>query len=60
MRSITFRAFEVETDIARPELITLTFPILDAGGRTIGDAFQVFDGALQAWERFSANLERAA
>lgn len=58
--SITFRAFEVETDIAHPELITVTFRILDTAGATIGDAFSVLGGALEAWERFSAQLERAA
>lgn len=60
MRQITFRAFEVETDIAHPELVTLELPILDSAGEKIAEALQLLAGALAAWERFSQELERAA
>ncbi len=59
MRSITFRAFEVETDVARPDLVTLELPILDSNGLEIGDALQLMTRALSAWERFNKELERA-
>jgi len=59
MRSVTFRAFEVETDVARPDLVTLELPILDSNGLEIGDALQLMTRALSAWERFNKELERA-
>jgi len=60
MQRLTFRAFEVETDVARPELVELRLPILDSGGLEISEALLLLSRALNSWERFNERLERAA
>jgi len=54
---ITVRAFEVETNIAKPELVTFELPILDAEDRLIGDAFDFLDKGVARWERMLEAIE---
>ena len=57
--SITFGAFDVTTDIAKPELVSLEMPIMSNDGKYLGDAFKYIEYGLMAWERIIDRAERA-
>jgi hypothetical protein len=40
IRSVEYRAFEVDFDIAHPELVEVTIPVRDENGAVIGDALE--------------------
>jgi len=55
--SLTFRAFEVELDIATPALVEFHLPVLDNAGEQIGDAFEYAEAGVTALERIRARIE---
>ena len=57
IRSLTVRAFEVETDVEDPTLVEFRLPVLDQTGEDIGDAFDYSERALAALERIHESLE---
>lgn len=57
--SITVGAFDVTTDIAKPELVSLEMPIMSGDGKYLGDAFKYIEYGLKAWERIIDRAERA-
>ncbi|MEX2162640.1 MAG: hypothetical protein WD823_00135 [Sulfuricaulis sp.] len=57
--SITVGAFDVTTDIAKPELVSLKMPILSSDGKYLGDAFKYIEYGLKAWERIIDRAEKA-
>jgi hypothetical protein len=57
--SITFGAFDVTTDIAKPELVSLEMPIMSRDGKYLGDAFKYIEHGLNAWERIVDRAEKA-
>ncbi len=59
LEKITFRAFEVETDIGKPELVTFEMPVYDEHGKYLGDAFKYLDYALKAWESLVDEIDKA-
>jgi hypothetical protein len=60
MGQITFRVFEVELDISNANLVTFAMPVLDANGRTIGDAFKFLERGVLRCEELLSEIERAA
>jgi len=55
--SLTFRAFEVEIDIANPILVEFHLPVVDNGGVRIGDAFEYAARGIAALERIRKSIE---
>ena len=57
--SLTFRAFEVEMEIADPALVEFHLPVIDNTGEQIGDAFEYAARGVAALERLRAAIENA-
>lgn len=57
--SLTFRAFEVEVEIADPNLVEFSLPVIDQTGAQVGDAFQYAATGLASLERFKVQIEKA-
>lgn len=56
---ITVRAFAVETEIADAKLVEFEMPVLDAQGRTLGDAFHFLSAGVKRWEALLGELEHS-
>lgn len=54
--SLTFKAFEVEVEIANPNQVEFALPVIDQSGKQIGDAFQYAEKGLAALERIKAQI----
>ena len=59
VRSITFRVFEVEVDIAQASGVEFQIPIIDAAGKEIGDAFEYASAAISRLESLRDGTELA-
>ncbi len=57
MGTLTFKAFEVDLNVARPELVEVTVPVQDNRGGMLGDALEYLHAGLTRFER--AMVERA-
>lgn len=57
IRSVIFRAFEVEIHIANPSGVELELPILDKADIQIGDAFEYADEAIHKLEILREKIE---
>lgn len=55
--SLSFRAFEVEMEIANPNLVEFSLPVIDQTGEEIGDAFEYAARGVEALERLQARIE---
>ena len=58
--SLTFRAFEVELQMANPSLVQFYLPVFDHAGEQIGDAFDYAAGGVAALERLRDEVDSAA
>jgi hypothetical protein len=58
INSITFRAFEVETEVADPNLVTVTLPVFDQNGNELGDAFEYARKAITDLEKIRETIEK--
>jgi len=56
--SLTFRAFEVEVQIADPSLVEFSLPVIGQDGAEIGDAFELAGRAVSALEAIKARIEK--
>ena len=56
---ITVRPFEVETDIKKPGLVSLTMDVLDKDGKRLGDAFKFLDYGIKAWDGIINEVEKS-
>ena len=54
---ITFRTFEVDFDIADPELVEIVMGVEDRDGRYIGDALAYLRSAISTWEAVYGQLK---
>lgn len=59
LESITVGAFDVTTEIAKPELVSLEMPIISSDGKYLGDAFKYIDFGLKAWGKIIDRAKRA-
>lgn len=59
LASISFGAFDVTTNIAKPELVSLEMPVTSGDGKYLGDAFKYINYGLKAWEKIIDRAERA-
>lgn len=50
MESLVFYAFKVEANIKHPEKVNLKMDVFDNEGIKIGDAFNLLDYGIKAWE----------
>ena len=57
--SLTFRAFEVEMEIANPALVEFHLPVADNTGGEMGDAFEYCGKGIEELERLRAAIENA-
>ena len=57
LSSITFRAYEVETQVADPNLVTVSLSVFDKAGKEIGDAFEYAARGIAALERIRKAIE---
>lgn len=55
--SLTFRAFEVEMEIANPALVEFHLPVADNTGGEMGDAFEYCERGIGELERLRAAIE---
>lgn len=58
--SLTFRAFEVEMEIADPALVEFHLPVVDNTGGEMGDAFEYAGRGIGELERVRAAVENVA
>lgn len=59
LASIVVGAFDVTTNVAKPELVSLEMPIMSNEGKYLGDAFKYIEYSLKAWERIIDRAERS-
>lgn len=59
LASIVVGAFDVTTNVTKPELVSLEMPILSNEGKYLGDAFKYIGYSLKVWERIIDRAERA-
>lgn len=59
MGKLTFRAFEVELDVSKAELVSFEMPVIDKQGRAIGDAFKFLERGTAQWEQLLQRIEDA-
>ncbi len=56
--SITFTAYEVQTNVADPKLAIVTLPVFDQAGNKIGDGFAYAERGITALEQILHKIEK--
>lgn len=56
---LTVRAFEVEVDVSKADLVSFEMPVIDCQERVIGDAFKFLESGVARWENLLQRIESA-
>ena len=59
MGKLTVRAFELEFDVSKADLVSFEMPIIDRQGRVLGDAFEFLEKGTAHWEQLLQRIESA-
>lgn len=57
LQSLTFRAFEVEIQVAEPSLVQFSQPVLDHSDGSIGDVFDFIKNGIASLEKIRGEIE---